>query len=429
MTGKQLSDGIRKTFRYAKRNGWRNAFYAAAERYTQLKKHYQYEPPSAETLAAQRTHIWKQTPKISVLVPAYETDETFLRELIESVRAQTYSNWELIVADAGTGDRVKDVVQRYMREDARINYHRLGENKGISANTNAGLAFVNGAYTALLDHDDLLTPDALYEMVCAAVEEPEAALFYSDEDKCDESAEHFHAPHKKPGFDLDYFLTNNYVCHLSMLKTDVLKKLRLRPEYDGAQDYDLFLRVAAAGERIVHIPKVLYHWRSHEQSTADNPDSKNYAYAAGRRALDDFFRTMGWAAHAEEEEHVGFYRTVYEASVFDIRPDVGVTGGRIVSRNKVAGGAMEEDGTLRYGGLHVKYSGYMNRAVLAQRVPALDLRCMSVREELKELYAQYLSRLEKEEGSAAELSLAFCSEVRAQGYLLIYRPSDLCYTK
>ncbi|MCM1537133.1 MAG: glycosyltransferase [bacterium] len=429
MTGKQISDGIRKTFRYAKRNGWRNAFFAASERMKQIKKPYEYEAPSAETLAAQRTRIWISPPKISVLVPAYETNEAFLGALIESVRAQTYSNWELIIADAGEGNGVRNTVYPYMREDARINYHRLGENKGISGNTNAGLAFVNGAYTALLDHDDLLTPDALYEMVCAALKEPDAALFYSDEDKCDEKAEHFHTPHEKTDFDLDLFLTNNYICHLAMLKTDVLKKLRLRQEYDGAQDYDLFLRVAAEEKKIVHVSKVLYHWRSHEQSTADNPESKRYAYEAGRRALDDFYHRRGWAAHAEEDMHVGFYRTVYEKAVFDVRPDVGVTGGRIVCRKKVTGGAMKEDGTLLYGGMPVCYSGYMNRAVLTQSVPALDLRCISVRDELTALYEEYAGRLTQEESGVTALSLAFCGEVRARGYLLIYNPTDLCYTE
>lgn len=429
MTGKQLSDGIRKTFRYAKRNGWRNAFFAAAERVKQLKKPYQYEPPSAKELAAQRTHIWVNAPKVSVLVPAYETDEGFLRELIESVRAQTYSNWELIIADAGTGESVRNTVYPYTREDARINYHRLGENKGISGNTNAGLMLVNGVYTALLDHDDLLTPDALYEMVCAAVKEPDAELFYSDEDKCDEKTEHFFALHEKTDFDLDYFLTNNYICHLAMMKTDMLKKLCLRPAYDGAQDYDLFLRAAAAGKRIVHVPKVLYHWRSHENSTADNPESKRYAYEAGKRALNDFFGSMGWAAHAEEDMHVGFYRTVYEKDVFGIRPEIGVIGGRLVRRNKVTGGAMNADGTLLYGGLQVRCSGYMNRAALTQSVPALDLRCMTVREELRELYAEYASRMERGEGEPVDVSLAFCTEVRGRGYLLIYNPSDLCYTE
>ncbi len=429
MTGRQLTDGIKKTFRYAKRNGWRNAYYAASERLKQLKKRYEYEPPSDELLAAQRTHIWVNAPKVSVLVPAYETNETFMKELIDSVRAQTYSNWELIVADAGKGGGVKNVVYPYTREDARINYHRLGENKGISGNTNAGLSFVNGTYTALLDHDDLLAPDALYEMVCAAAAQPEAALFYSDEDKCDAKTEHFDTPHKKPDFDLDHLLTNNYICHLAMLKTDVLKSLRLRTEYDGAQDYDLFLRAVAAGKKIVHVPKVLYHWRSHGQSTADNPESKRYAYDAGRRALDDFYRSMGWAAHAEEDMHVGFYRTVYETNIFDVRSEVGLTGGRLVRRNKVTGGAMTADGTLLYGGMPVHYSGYMNRAVLAQSVPALDLRCMSVREELKELYAEYTARLEQGEGDAIDLSLSFCTEVRRQGYLLIYNPWDLCYTE
>lgn len=428
MTAKQLSDGIRKTFRYAKRNGWKSAFYAAAERCAQLKERYAYEPPSDTELAAQRTHMWESTPKISILVPAYETKETFLSALIESVRAQTYSNWELIIADAGAGDGVMRTVQPFIREDARINYHRLGENKGISDNTNAGLAFVGGAYTLLLDHDDLLTPNAVYEMVYAAQKVPDGGLFYSDEDKCDETAGQFYAPHYKLEFDLDLFLTNNYICHLAMIRTDLLKKLRLRADYDGAQDYDLFLRIAAAGEKIVHVPKVLYHWRSHEQSTADHPESKRYAYEAGKRALNDFYRAAGWAAHAEEDSHVGFYRTVYEEPVFAVRPEVGAAGGVVIRRGRVAGGAMEADGTLRYGGLREKYSGYMNRAVLSQGVPALDLRCMEVRDEFRELYEEYMARMDGTQESAVRESLAFCRAVRERGGLLIYSPSDLCYT-
>lgn len=428
MTAGQLSNGIKKTFRYAKRNGWSNAFYAALERLAQQKKRYFYEPPSEEVLAAQRTRIWEKAPKISILVPAYETKEEFLRALLESVQAQTYSNWELIIADAGSGDQVKQTVYPYTREDARINYYHLGENRGISDNTNAGLAFAGGTYTVLLDHDDLLTPDAVYEMVCAAEKNPDAALLYSDEDKCDAAAERFHTPHEKPDFDLDLFLTNNYICHLAMLKTEVLKRLHLRPEYDGAQDYDLFLRIAAEGERIVHVPKVLYHWRSHEKSTADNPESKRYAYEAGLRALNDFYRRAGWAAHAREDRHVGFYRTVYEKTIFEVRPEVGAVGGVLIHRARVAGGAMEEDGTVRYWGLHEKYSGYMNRAVLSQSVPALDLRCMTVREEFEERYKEYAARMDGTEESAVRESLAFSRELRERGGLLIYSPADLCYT-
>lgn len=428
MTAGQFSNGIKKTFRYAKRNGWRSAFYAALERLAQQKKRYFYEPPAEEALAAQRTRIWENTPKISILVPAYETKEEFLRALIGSVQAQTYSNWELIIADAGSGDQVKRTVYPYTREDARINYYHLGENRGISDNTNRGLDFAGGTYTVLLDHDDLLTPDAVYEMVCAAKKNPDAALFYSDEDKCDASAERFHTPHYKLDFNLDLFLTNNYICHLAMLKTETLKSLRLRPEYDGAQDYDLFLRIAAKGERIVHVPKVLYHWRSHEKSTADNPESKRYAYEAGRRALDDFYRTAGWAAHAEEDQHVGFYRTVYEKSIFEVRPEVGAIGGAVIHRGKIAGGAMEKDGTVRYKGLHEKYSGYMNRAVLSQSVPALDLRCMTVRDEFREQYEEAAARTDGTGESAVRESLAFGRAVHDRGSLLIYSPSDLCYT-
>ncbi len=420
MGDKQFADTIKKTIRYAKKNGWINAFYAAAERRGQLRKRYEYKPPSGAELQNQRTRLWTGAPKISILVPAYETKEEYLRGLLESVKTQTYSNWELVVADASAGGGVKEIVRSYQETDARVLYYHLKQNGGISANSNAGLARVGGAYTVLLDHDDLLTPDALYEMVCAAVKAPEAAMFYSDEDKCDALGESYHTPHRKRDFDLDLFLTNNYICHLAMLRTDLLKKLRFRPEYDGAQDYDLFLRVAATQKQIVHVPAVLYHWRCHESSTADNPESKTYAYEAGRRALDDFYKQAGWRAHAEHDMHLGFYRTVYEPDIFSVRSGVGAVGGRLIRRGRVTGGAMEADGTVRYAGLRARYSGYMNRAALAQQVPALDLRNMKVRDELKELYAEYTRKMQ--DGDAAQISLLFCEEVRKRGYSLVYMP-------
>ncbi len=420
MGGIRIFHMIGKTLRYAKRNGLINTFFSAAERAARLRRRYRYEPPSQRELSAQRTHIWTNAPKISVLVPAYETKEEYLRALLESVKGQTYFNWELIVADAGESGTVRELVQSYGALDARICYHQLKENLGISGNSNAGLAYVSGAYTALLDHDDLLTPDALYEMAAAAVENPDAVLLYSDEDKCDASGRKFHTPHRKTDFDPDLFLSNNYICHLAMLRTQTLRELRFRPEYDGAQDYDLFLRVFLAGRRIVHVPRVLYHWRCHKSSTAADPASKGYAYEAGRRALDDFFRAAGWRAHAEEDAHRGFYRTVYDGDIFEIRREVGAVGGRLLRFGRIVGGAMEADGTVRYRGLPARFSGEMNRAALAQQAFALDLRNMRVREELAGLHREYLGRMK--EGEEPSVSLEFCREVRARGYRLVYLP-------
>lgn len=420
MSEKQLMNAIKKTIRYAKKNGWINALFAAAERSAQQRRAYHYEPPSNAELQEQRTHLWDRAPKVSILVPAYETKEEYLHALLDSVKKQTYYNWELVIVDASADDQRREVVRAYSGTDARIFYYHLKENYGISGNSNEGLRYVSGSYTVLLDHDDLLTPDALYEMVSAALDAPEAVLIYSDEDKCDASGTVFHTPHRKPPFDLDLFLTNNYICHLAMLRTEVIKALRFRSEYEGAQDYDLFLRAAALQKPIIHVPKVLYHWRCHESSTAERPESKTYAYEAGRRALDDYFSRAGWQAHAEHDAHLGFYRISYEPDIFAVREDVGVSGGRLLRFGRVVGGAMEEDGTVCDAGLPARYSGYMNHAAIARQVPALDLRNLKVRPELGGLWEEYCGRMQSEDVKA--LSLLFCEEVRRRGYLLVYTP-------
>lgn len=435
-------EGIRmsnwkKAIRYARKNGIMEMIHTASERIGQQREVYVFEEASQETLREQKNMKWEYAPKISILVPAYETKTAYLEALIESVLAQSYDHWELIVADAGSTDQVENVVKKY--PDERIGYHRLKENRGISENSNKGLSYVNGDYVALLDHDDLLTPDALYEMALAAVTAKEQGreplLLYSDEDKCDADAKHYSCPHRKLDFNLDLFLTNNYICHLTMIRSDIIKELGFRPDYDGAQDYDLFLRIVLLimrltsegtpaqrlAERICHVPKVLYHWRCHEASTADHPESKLYAYEAGKHALEDWYRRMGIRVNVEHSKHLGFYDTKYLKNIFQSRPDIGVIGGKLTHGNKVTGGAMQEDGTVIYDKLPRKYSGYMNRGILTQDVTALDLRCMKVRPELRERYLEFMARLSGED--AVSVSLEFSQYVRSKGYFLVYMPT------
>ena len=317
---------LKKTYYYLKRNGVMQTIGAALERVqAPYFADYDYVLPSKQELELQRNMEWKNPPVFSVVVPAYETKEEFLEILIKSMLEQTYSYWELVIADASSSDKVKKQCEKY--KDNRIQYFSLENNAGISENTNQGMEKATGDYIGLLDHDDYLTPDALYEMASAIKKGKENHLeygfLYSDEDKCDETGTHFYDPHFKTDFNLDLFLTNNYICHFCVMKKKLVQNLRFRKEYDGAQDYDIFLRAVGelwkqnpkVEETIYHVPKVLYHWRCHNDSTAANPQSKRYAYDAGRRAVQDFVNQRGWDATVEEMAHVGFYKVVYKDGV------------------------------------------------------------------------------------------------------------------
>ena len=391
-----------KTIRYLKKNGVRHTYYAAKERIEEERKNdYYYKEPSEEILSAQRTESAAYSTLFSIVVPTYNTDEKFLREMIDSVCRQSYDKWELVIADASTDSTVENVVKQISDEhaDKRIKYIRVAENKGISDNTNVGIASASGDYIALLDHDDFLAPDALYHMVTALRGAGQhgitPVIIYTDEDKYGENAR-FELPHIKKKFNLDLILSNNYICHFMAVEAAIMKRLQLRGKYDGAQDYDLVLRAVGElcgsttpgelSERVIHIPKVLYHWRCHVNSTADNTASKSYAYEAGKAALEDFCQGQGWQVEVEHSLHLGFYEITYLPDILTVRKDVGIVGGRILDRRqRICAGAMAEDGSCLYQGLHREYSGgSAHRASLKQDVAAADIRCVRVREELRE---------------------------------------------
>lgn len=387
-----LAQNIKKTINYSRKNGYSEAFFAAWERVTEKYcADYEYRAPDEAALEAQRRDKSVSGIKFSILVPAFETQAVYMEALIDSCIAQTYDNWELVIADGSATDIVKEVVDKYT--DARIRYVRLAENNGIAENTNKAVEYADGGYCVLLDHDDMLTADALYEMA-HAVYEKNPIIAYSDEDKCDTSGKHFYDPHFKLDFNLDLILTNNYICHLMAVRTDVLKKLQVRKEYDGSQDYDIILRVVStlmlrerenkgarpAEEAIVHVPKVLYHWRCHENSTADNPQSKMYAYEAGKKALTDFASRMGWKVHVRHNKHLGFYRIEYGESVLAHRPDLAAVGGFVARHGKVASGS--------YKGQRVLYAGYMNRMDLHQNTQFLDIRNLAVNKAYHGIYEE-----------------------------------------
>ena len=231
-------------------------------------------------LNQQRKTVFQENIKFSLVVPLYKTDKYLLKALVDSVLAQTYSNWELCLSDgSGADSPIRSILEEYQKKDPRIKVVFNEKQLQISDNTNAAIGIATGNYIAFADHDDTLAEEAFYQMAKEISQHPEADLIYSDEDIIDIRGNRLF-PHFKPDFNPDYLCCVNYICHLVVVKRTLLDRTGfLRPEYDGSQDFDFLLRCTehTDSEKIRHIPKILYHWRSHEGSTAGNPDDKPYA--------------------------------------------------------------------------------------------------------------------------------------------------------
>lgn len=249
-----------------------------------------------EELERQKKDVFPQKIKFSILVPLYNTPERFLREMIQSVLDQTYGDWELCMADGSDGQRgeVEKICRQYARKDVRVQYKKLEKNLGISENTNACIEMATGDYIALLDHDDLLHPAALHE-VMRAICEQDADFIYTDEATFESpNVNKIVTAHFKPDFAIDNLRANNYICHFSAFARTVLDQAGyFRAAYDGSQDHDIMLRLTAKAKRVVHIPRVLYYWRSHSQSVAMDISSKEYAINAGKKAVKDSVAQLG----------------------------------------------------------------------------------------------------------------------------------------
>ena len=267
--------------------------------------------PDAAELERQRGMTFAGEHRVSILVPLYNTPETFLREMLESVTGQTCGRWELCLAD-GSDDghpEVGRICRELAEKDPRVRYRKLTRNGGISENTNACMEMATGDYIALFDHDDLLMPSAVYE-VMRTIEAEEPDFIYTDEMVfASPDREKVIGLHFKPDYAPDTLLSSNYICHLTVFRAALLERTGgFRKEYDGSQDHDLILRLTDAADSIIHIPKVLYLWRSHEASVAGNIASKTYAVDAGRRAVQDHLAGKGIAA---EVENSPVYPTLY----------------------------------------------------------------------------------------------------------------------
>ncbi len=235
--------------------------------------------------------------KFSILVPLYNTAEIFLRDVIESVQSQTYKNWELCLADGSDADHayVEELCRSYMKEDSRICYKKLEKNEGISGNTNRCYEMATGDYIGLFDHDDILHPSVLYEYMKAICEQG-ADYIYCDETTFQgKSINNMLTLHFKPDFSIDNLRSNNYICHFSVFDRKLLEGMELfRTQFDGSQDHDMILRLTARAKKVVHVPKLLYYWRSHKESVASGIDAKTYAIDAAKGAVSEHLSTCGF---------------------------------------------------------------------------------------------------------------------------------------
>ncbi|MDY2762510.1 MAG: glycosyltransferase family 2 protein [Faecalimonas umbilicata] len=308
---------IKKGILYLRHYGPKEFWVKLTERFqaddVDYEQWYENHKALPEELEKQKNEKWKRKPLISIVVPVYNTPQVFLRQMIESVQNQSYSEWELCIGNASPENKeMKKILEEY-KNDARIKEVEIPENKGISQNTNRAMEIASGEWIGLLDHDDLLAPNALYEIAKAVNEHPDAEVIYTDEDKVTTDLKEHFQPHLKPDFNLDLLRSNNYICHFFVASRDLINRVGgFRPEFNGAQDYDLILRCTEQAKQIVHIPKILYHWRVHKASTADNPASKMYAFDAGKRAIEEHLvrcRTKGTVQHTKD---LGFYRVKYE---------------------------------------------------------------------------------------------------------------------
>lgn len=269
--------------------------------------------PNKKELKEQKNTEFKIKPKISMIVPVYNTPEKFFDELVKSLQNQTYSNWELCLADGSPTPL--EFMKKYTQKDKRIKYKAIeGGNKGISGNTNEALTLVTGDFIGLLDHDDLLPVFSLYEIVKTINENPEVEFMYSDEDKLETKKGPRYGVFFKPDFSPYTLNSANYICHFSIFKKELMDKLQgFRSEYDGSQDFDIVARASELTNNIVHIPKVLYHWRAHRNSTAQNSDSKPYAFEVGKKVIKDHIkRSLDTNVEVTDGLTPGSYEIKYE---------------------------------------------------------------------------------------------------------------------
>lgn len=309
---------LRKAKDYIKQNGFKalirkiiSKLIGGSIKYEQwIKNHVATD----EELKEQRRYDFEYKPLISILIPTYKTPKHLLVETIDSVFKQSYENWELCIADGNSQeDYIVEMLEAYKNQDNRIKVKYLDENKGIAGNTQECYYMANGDYIGLFDHDDLLEPNALFEIVKAVNKDRSIDFIYTDEDKINEKSDHRFDPHFKQDYAVDTFWSYNYICHFSVFRKDLMAKIGgFREGFNGSQDYDIILRATEAAGNVHHIPKILYSWRVHSGSTAGNPQNKMYCYDAAKKALNDALLRNGIKGEAFDGKFIGSYEINYE---------------------------------------------------------------------------------------------------------------------
>ncbi len=318
LRGPGLLGRVQRAWRIFGKSGWAGVRWELGRRiggyndYDKWVRRYDTLTPELRQKIEQRVALMKERPLISVVMPTYNPNPAWLREAIESVRAQIYPAWELCIADdASTSRDVRQILEEYTRSDPRIKVVFRPQNGHISASSNSAIELASGPWLVLMDHDDLLPAHALFWVADCIAAHPDVQLIYSDEDKVDEHGHRF-GPYFKPDWNVDLFRSQNMFSHLGVLATDLVREVGgFRVGLEGSQDWDLVLRCMERIEprQIRHIPRVLYHWRVHGESTAKSMDAKPYAAIAGERALNEHLARTGVRASAE---HQGFgYRVRY----------------------------------------------------------------------------------------------------------------------
>lgn len=270
------------------------------------------EPTAAELATQKKSALeFSFRPKISLVVPLWRTSPNFFTQMVESVRRQTYDNWELCLAAAEVG-AIKERLENYSRLDERIKVRYLPKNIGIAGNSNEAIGLATGDYVGLLDHDDTLAPFALFEIV-EELNRVKSDIIYSDEDKINLVGNVRLHPHFKPNWNPDLLRSYNYITHFFVIKRQLLDKIGgFRAGFEGSQDHDLFFRATESSKQISHIPKVLYHWRQHPESTSDSTTVKSTAMTSTAKAVQEHLRRIGRSATVEAGPFFGATRVRYQ---------------------------------------------------------------------------------------------------------------------
>ena len=412
------------------------------------RQKYVYQEPEASVLLNQRA-VWDRikggekpedalgasasvlkvhhVPLISVIVTTYEPVIRYFEQTLISILSQTYGGYELIIADTSLSSGVRDTLDHY--RDERIRYYSVPGNRGEASLINDAAHLAAGNYLCTVDVGDLLTKDALYE-VFLCIMRTGAEILYTDEDHCDAAGRKFDRPNRKPDFNKDYLLSNNYMQRLLVIRRELFLALRLRDSFDGALTYDLVLRAPKSAVR--HVPMILYHRSSASEDSKMASREPDADIAAEKAALEDYFRVRSIRAAVSYTGRKGIYRIKYNPNIFACRSDVGILGGRVLSRtHKVVGGMFDSQGRVMYEGWDEAEGGPMSRALTVQNAFAVDVRCMQVRPDLRGLYEEIVEKpggdpntdWRKDPQELRRRSILFCARVRELGYLIVWDPS------